>query len=119
MLRLAHPAPSGQPTDPPKRRRGSRAPALTFTAEEVRLVRAALVNTGRLYGGLDVLATAMGVAPEVLYRMKRRRPSGTFAIRLAAAAGTTVEAMLSGKLVGLPAPERPVEAPKGPKDGAS
>ena len=88
MLRLAHPAPRGQGTDPPKRRKYARAPALSFTPEEVRHVRAALRNAARAYGGADVLATVMGVRVEQLYQASaQRRPSGIFAIRLAAAAG--------------------------------
>jgi uncharacterized 2Fe-2S/4Fe-4S cluster protein (DUF4445 family) len=49
---------------------------------------------------MDVLATAMGVRPKTLYQAsgKRQGPSAILAIRLAAAAGVTVEAVLGGKL---------------------
>ena len=101
MLRLVHPAPAGQGTDPPKRRRGSRSAALGLTPEEVRHVRAVLRNTARAYGGLDCLSTVMGVPTDtlegVLYRRKHL-PSGTLAIRLACAAGLSVEVVLSGAL---------------------
>jgi hypothetical protein len=43
-----------------------------------------------------------------------RRPSGILAIRLATAAGITIEAMLSGKLATVPSPERaPAPLPGG------
>jgi DNA-binding phage protein len=100
MLRLAHPAPRGQGTDPPARRKWTRAPALSFTAEETRHIHAALRNAARAYGGMDVLATVLGMPVKSLYQAAnpRRRPSGILAIRLAAAAGISVEAMLGGKL---------------------
>jgi hypothetical protein len=98
MLRLAHPAPRGQGTDPPKRRKFTRASARILTADEVRHVRAALVNAARAYGGFDVLASVLGVRATLLYSLAQRRPSGIFAIRLASAAGISVEAVLSGAL---------------------
>lgn len=98
MLRLAHPAPAGQGTDPPKRRRGSRAPALALTPDEVRHLRAAIVATARAYGGFPVLAHVTGIPVQALYKAKRRRPCGVLAIRVAKAAGTPLEAILSGKL---------------------
>ncbi len=113
MLRLAHPAPRGQGTDPPKRRKFTRAPALKFSDDEVRLVRAALNNAARTYGGLDVLAAAMGVPAATLYRIQKHRPSGIFAIRLATAAGITVEAMLSGKLAMVPSADPSPASPGG------
>jgi hypothetical protein len=67
--------------------------------DEARHVRAALAATARAYGGADVLAAAMGVPVATLHSAAGRRcPSGVLAIRLAAAAGMTVEAVLSGKL---------------------
>ena len=48
---------------------------------------------------MDVLATVLGVPAQTLYgAIPRARPSGILVIRLAAAAGLTVEAVLSGKL---------------------
>lgn len=99
MLRLL-PQP-GEGQDPPavRRRKGAKPAALTLTAEEVRHTRAALTNAARAYGGMDVLATVLGIPVASLYRIsKRRRPSGTLAIRIASAAGVSVEAMLSGAL---------------------
>lgn len=101
MLRLVSPAPEGQGTAPPKRRRGSRSPALLLTPDEARHVRAALKATARAYGGCDVLATVLGVSVKTVHNAtnpRRGAVSGTFVIRLAAAAGMTVEAVLSGKL---------------------
>jgi DNA-binding XRE family transcriptional regulator len=100
MLRLAHPAPRGQGTAAPARRKWSRAPALSLTPDEARHLRASLANTARAYGGVDVLAAAMGVPVQTLYKASQERhiPAPGLAIRLAAAAGTTVEAVLGGKL---------------------
>jgi hypothetical protein len=71
---------------------------LTLTPDETRHLRAALKNTAAAYGGFDVLASVMGLRVETLYQVAHRRPGGTFAIRLARAAGMTVEAVLSGAL---------------------
>lgn len=100
MLRLAHPAPSGQGTTTPKRRKWSRAPALSLTSEEARHFRAALGNAARAFGGVDVLAAAIGVPVQTLYKASGERhvPAPGLAIRLASAAGTTVEAVLRGRL---------------------
>ncbi len=108
MLRLVHPPSGGNGTDPP-RPKGARSAALSLSSEEVRRVRAALTNASLAYGGVDVLASVMGVPPASLYRVKCRRPSGTLAIRLAAAARVPVEVMLSGKL----AVARRAPAPRG------
>jgi|HubBroStandDraft_6_1064221.scaffolds.fasta_scaffold703546_3 hypothetical protein len=99
MLRLVHPPPAaGQGSGSPARRRGARSPALSLTSDETRHLRAALKNTAAAYGGLDVLASVMGVGVETLYKAAQRRPSGTLAIRLARAAGMAVEAILTGTL---------------------
>jgi hypothetical protein len=98
MLRLVHPA-AREGQDPPSRRRkGHKPDALSLTTEEQRRVRAALRNAARAYGGLDVLAVVLAVPVETLYRISvpSRGISGTFAIRLARAAGVSVEALLSG-----------------------
>lgn len=99
MLRLVHPAPSGQGIDPPKRRRGP-SPVLSLTAEEAQHFRAALRNAARAYGSWACLASAIGVPVASLTQAigKRRRPSGVLVIRAAKAAGMSVEAMLSGSL---------------------
>lgn len=101
MLRLVHPSPEGNGGDPPIRRRhGAKPPALFLTPEETRHARAALRNTARAYGTFGCLADAMGMPVRTLHRAMRvsRSFSGTLAIRLAKAAGVTVEAMLTGKL---------------------
>lgn len=100
MLRLVHPQREGQ--DPPSaRRKGTKPDALSLTPEERRHVRAALRNTARAYGGLDVLAVVLEVPIKTLYRIgvPSRGISGTFAIRLARAAGVSVEAVLTGAVV--------------------
>jgi hypothetical protein len=100
MLRIVHPAPSGQGIDPPKRRKGSLAPTLSISPTEAQHFRAALRNAARAYGATAALAAAMGVPVRLLYRLSRARfvPSGIVVIRFAAAAQTTVEAVLSGAL---------------------
>ncbi len=61
-LRLVHPAPGGQGTDPPRRRKGSHSPALMLTAEERQHLRTFLRNLARAFGSWPCLADAMGVA---------------------------------------------------------
>lgn len=96
MLRLLPKPGEGQGTDPPKRRKGTRSRSLSLTADEVRHMRAALKNITRAYGGRDVLALVMGVPADTLSNAMGRRPSGTFALRLARAAGVSVESILTG-----------------------
>jgi hypothetical protein len=100
MLRLVHPAPQGQALAPSSRRKWAGCPALSLTWEESRHVRAAITNIARTYGGLDVLAVVLGMGVKTLYTLRkpRHRVSGTFAIRLASAAGMSVEAILSGTM---------------------
>ncbi len=100
MLRLVHPAREGQGTDPPKRRKGRRAPTLSLTAEEVRHLRAALRNIARAYGSTAMLARALGITACSLKNCRKNgyRLSGIFAIRLASAAGVSVESLLSGTM---------------------
>ena len=101
MLILVHPRPEGQGTDAPKGRRPRPSPALLLSDEEVRYVRAAVRNTARAYGGIAVLAEVMGVPPDTISGVlarRKHRASGTFAIRLARAAGTSVEAILTGAI---------------------
>ena len=101
MLRLV-PPPGAQGQDPPKpaRRKGHKPAALFLTAEEARHTRVSLRNTARAYGGMDVLATVLGVPVETLYQASNpKRPlSGIFAIRIAGAAGMSVEAILTGAI---------------------
>lgn len=101
MLRLVRPAPEGQGIGAPSRRKGARAPSLSLTAEEVRHARAALRNTARAYGGFACLAAVMGLTVDALHAAsgnRGRNLSGTFALRLARAAGVSVEAVLTGVL---------------------
>lgn len=103
MLRLVHPTPVGQEGPrPPGRRRVS--PVLSLSREEEQHVRAATKNLARAYGSLDCLAKAMGLPIDTMYRAtttKRRRVSGTFAIRLAKAGGVSVETVLGGQLAAM------------------
>ncbi len=96
MLRLVHPGDGRKP--PTRRTRPSSS--LLLTPDEARHAQAAIRAAARAYGGFDVLASVVGVPRATLYQAasKHRRPSGILVIRLAAAAGLAVEAMLSGKL---------------------
>ena len=97
MLRLVHPPPpAGQGTDPPKRRRYTRAPSLFLSLEEARHLRASIRNIARAYGALSCLAEVMGVHQSVL--TSKARPSAALALAVARAGGTTVEAIISGTI---------------------
>ncbi len=99
MLRLVHPAPQGQ--DPPKRRKGHHAPALSLTDSEVRHLRAALKNLRRTCDSWAAIAQATGIGEDTLKRVayeRKHRPTGTFAVRLAKAAGVSVESILTGTI---------------------
>lgn len=101
MLILVHPAPAGQGPGSSKGRRPRPSPALVLSDEEVRHVRAAVRNIARAYGGNAVLADVMGVPADTISGVltsRKHRASGTFAIRLARAAGASVEAILTGAL---------------------
>lgn len=101
MLRLVHPAPSGQGIDPPKRRPGSRSAALILTPEEVQHVRTAIRNLARAYGTWGCLALVMGIPEHSLQQAVNRRngrPSAAMVLLAARAGGTTVEQILSGKI---------------------
>lgn len=93
ILRLVRP--SGQKGHrPPK---GRHSAALSLTDDEVLHLRAATRNAVRAYGGIDVLASVIGVPTCAIYNLtatKGHRPSGTFAIRLAQAAGMSIAAVL-------------------------
>ena len=98
MLRLVQPAPAGQGLRTRKGRR--QAPSLSLTTEEARHLRATLKNAVRAYGGAPVLASVMGVPLSTIHQASspKRLTSGTFAIRLAKAAGVSVESVLTGAL---------------------
>ena len=99
MLTLVHPAPTGQVTDPPRRRKGKRAVALSLTADENRHLRASLRNLARAYGSWGCLAMVMGIPAGALQRTGGRRGAHPgIALRAAKAGGTTVESILAGQL---------------------
>lgn len=101
MLRIVHPAPSGQGSGPPKRRKGQRSGALSLSADEIRHLRAALQNLRFALGGWDVVAEVTGIRRVTLEHAgskRSRRPHAAIAIRAARAAGISVEALLSGKM---------------------
>ncbi|MFO0758627.1 MAG: transcriptional regulator [Byssovorax sp.] len=103
MLRLVHPAPEGQGTVSPTRRKRVNAPALSLTAEETRHLRAALRNAVRAFGGFPALAQALSLPVTSLYRFtspKRTLP-GTFAVRLAKVLGISVESILTGTITAI------------------
>jgi hypothetical protein len=103
MLRIVHPAPRGQGTDPPKRRKGMPSPALSLTEEEARAVRAAARNLARTYGSLRKLAAALGVTPTSLTR--KRAPSAGLAVALARVSKMSVDAVLGWTpLAAVPSP---------------
>lgn len=95
MLRLAHPAPAGQGTDPPKRRKGRPAPALSLTDDEARAVRAAARNLARTFGSKRKLAAALGINPGVL--SGKGRPHPGLAVALARVSKMSVDAVLGWK----------------------
>lgn len=112
MLRLAHPAPRGQGTDPPVRRHRRPSPALSLTHDEACAVRAAARNIARQhYGTLAALAAVLGVVPGILTR--KRRPSAGLAVALARVSGMTVDAVLGRTGLAV------VQAPSAPKGGAA
>src|SRR5262245_5469602 len=100
MLMLVHPRPAGQGTDPPRRGKGSRSTALRLTQEELRHLRAAIKNTARALGGMDVLASAAGLSMASLNMAAYGKSRGSVALArcVARAAGTTVEAVLGAVL---------------------
>ena len=99
MLRLVHPAPKGQEnatSSVPKMGLGRKSAALTPTRDEQKRISAAVLNAGRAFGGLDVLAAVMKVPVGTLYQV-RRSTSYAMAVLVARAAGIPVEQVLSGK----------------------
>jgi hypothetical protein len=103
MLRLAHPAPAGQGTDPPKHRRGFPAASLSLTDIEARACRAAIGNVARTFGSKRALAAALGVKPGVL--SSKGRPHPGLAVALARLSGMSADAVLGWKrLASVPSP---------------
>ena len=103
MEHVHGPPAAGQELDPPDSRSRPRADALKLSAAEAHAVRVALRRIAAARGGFVALSVAMGVPTNTLYHAanpkNRGRPTGTFAIRLAAVAGVPVEVLLGGKVV--------------------
>lgn len=98
MLYLIKPPSGGEPTDPP-RKRGCLSPALSLTNDEVRHLRAGLHNLRRACGGWAVVGKLTGIPKDTLARAacsSGPRPGAALALRVAKAAGMSVEALLSG-----------------------
>jgi hypothetical protein len=97
MLRLAHPAPSGQGTEPPARRKHHPSPCLFLTDDETRHLRASIRNIARTrYGSLVKLARALDINPSILTR--KQAPSPGLAVALWRLTGVPVETLLRGGL---------------------
>ena len=94
MLKLAHPAPKGQGTDPPK---GRRSPALSLTDTEAMHLRAALRGLRALHGDWEPLVQAMGLSARLLHIVVggRRHPSPAIALLASRVARTTIERVLN------------------------
>lgn len=93
-LVIVRPSGGQESTDPPKRRR---CPVLSLTAEEASRLRAVLVHLRAQYGSLGCLAAVMGVSPDTLTDVLRRRSPGSpgLLLRAARAAGTTVDRIVA------------------------
>ncbi|HRI71595.1 MAG TPA: hypothetical protein PK156_45495 [Polyangium sp.] len=104
MFDLSWPNEAGQETDPfisaPRKRR--RSNALKLSTDEAKAVRIALRKLRRAFGTFNALAVMTGIPSNTLRRVANPNgipPTGTFAIRLAAAAKVPVEVLLGGKVV--------------------
>ena len=94
------PTPGQENPRPPKRRGPS--DALILSPDETRHVKAALKGMRRTFGTWAAAGAAMGVPGGTLSSAATKRgyqPSGTLVIRMAKAAGTTAEAILTGAIV--------------------
>jgi hypothetical protein len=98
MLRLVHPAPTGQGPGTP---RGRYSSALFLTADERRHLATALQNLRRAFGTWACLADAMGLREELVKKAgvhNSKTGSPALALVVARTAGMGVEAVLSGAL---------------------
>jgi hypothetical protein len=111
MLDVARPDAQGHEVDPlapsaaPEVQRRRRSDALKLTADEAKAIRIAVRKVARAVGGYNRLAAMLEIPPGTLRRCanpKGERPTGTFAIRLAAVAKVPVEVLLGGKLAVAP-----------------
>jgi len=85
--------------------RRRRSDALKLSDEEAKAVRVAVRKLRRAFGSFNRLAAMLDIPANTLRRCanpKGARPTGTFAIRLAAVAKVPVEVLLGGKLVVTP-----------------
>jgi hypothetical protein len=83
----------------PQRRRSD---ALRLTDDEAKAVRIAIRKLVRAFGSYNRLAAMLEIPSNSLRRLTNpngARPTGTFAIRLAAIAKVPVEVLLGGKMV--------------------
>jgi hypothetical protein len=99
------PAPPVEPAPLPEKPRRRRADALMLSPDETKAVRVAIRKLRRALGGFNALAVATGISAHTLRRCanpKGARPTGTLAIRVAAAAKVPVEVLLGGKMVVAP-----------------
>ncbi|WP_153823920.1 hypothetical protein [Polyangium spumosum] len=89
------------PPDPPETPRRRKSGALMLSAEEARHVRVAVRKLRRAFGTFRALSVMTGIPASTLRRAANPKssPTGTLAIRVAAAAGVAVEVLLGGKLV--------------------
>lgn len=97
-LRIVHPAPAGPVPRPSK---GRRSAALSLTDEEVRHLRAATRNAVRAFGSSGALAAALGMPRNTVHAVtapRGARPTAIFAVRLAKAAGMSIEAVIGPAL---------------------
>lgn len=101
MLRIVHPAPRGQGTDPPTRRKHRPAPSLFLTAEEGRHLRAAARNIARQRSGtMAALARELGLEASAFSRKRGGSPG--LAVALWRLTGVSLDELLRGKLAAVP-----------------
>jgi hypothetical protein len=99
MTHLRLVPPSGG--EPPRRRGGRHAAALSLTEDEVRHLRAAVKGIARSYGGKAGLARALGLGNPTL---RKRRLSAALAVALWRLTGIGLDVLLRGKLAAVPTP---------------
>ena len=96
--------PGGEPPAAPRGRR-RKADALRLTPEEERALRAAVRGLARTrYGTLRKLAVALGLDPDGLARLCRRRPSPALAVAVWRLTGIPLDTLLRPTLAPVPAP---------------
>ncbi|MRG93749.1 hypothetical protein [Polyangium spumosum] len=85
-------------TETPSRRKSG---ALMLSEDEARHVRVAVRKLRRAFGSFRAISAMTGIPASTLRRAANPKssPTGTLAIRIAAAAGVAVEVLLGGKLV--------------------